>query len=110
MTQGVAIEQLLMDWTPEHRLVWVGDASMASYELFNSYHRNSLSGLGWLQRIRRACPASVWLNPDPQQYWEHPTVLSHRFSLSHVPTDIRWASWCGEAPQERPYRLGIALQ
>ncbi|MGC6508789.1 MAG: VWA domain-containing protein [Myxococcota bacterium] len=74
MTQGVAIEQLLMDWTPEHRLVWVGDASMASYELFNSYHRNSLSGLGWLQRIRRSCPASVWLNPDPQQYWNHPTV------------------------------------
>lgn len=76
------IADLLREWTPEHRLVWVGDASMAPYELFQPWGsgawdgsgRSSLSGLEWLHMIRRRCPASVWLNPDPVRYWRHPTV------------------------------------
>ncbi len=76
------IPDLLREWTPEHRLVWVGDASMAPYELFQAWGsgawdgsgRSSLSGLEWLTMIKRRCPAGVWLNPDPQRYWRHPTV------------------------------------
>lgn len=76
------IPELLRQWTPEHRLVWVGDASMAPYELFQAWGsgawdgsgQSSLSGLEWLLQIRRRCPASIWLNPDPERYWRHPTV------------------------------------
>lgn len=82
--QRVAIEEVLSGMSPHHRLVWVGDASMAPWELFGRYHGNpwgephsddaGMNGLGWLKRIREVCPASVWLNPDPQRFWDHPTV------------------------------------
>jgi uncharacterized protein len=77
------IEEVLSKMSPHHRLVWVGDASMAPWELFGQQHSNpwgtnttgvGMSGLGCLQRIRERCPASVWLNPDPQRFWAHPTV------------------------------------
>ncbi len=73
------IEELLHAWPTGSRLVFVGDASMASYELFQpfGYYGNAAtqsSGLAWLQRIRRQFPHSVWLNPDPERWWDHPTV------------------------------------
>ena len=69
-----SITELLSQWTPQHRLVWVGDASMAPYELFSPTWRDSRCGLDWLKLIHRTCPYSIWLNPDPERYWDHPTV------------------------------------
>lgn len=68
------IDDLLREWTIKHRIVWVGDASMAPYELFTPTWRDGLNGLNWLQKIKRKCPCSVWLNPDPKRFWKHPTV------------------------------------
>ena len=62
---------------PRHRLVFVGDASMAPYELFSPFGwpvDDALPGIDWLRRFKRACSASVWLNPDPPRWWNHPTV------------------------------------
>ena len=80
----VSIERVLGEMSPHHRLVWVGDASMAPWELFGRYHGNpwgteaetgqGLNGLGWLQRMKDVCRSSVWLNPDPERFWSHPTV------------------------------------
>ncbi len=79
--ERVGIEDLLREWTPQTRVVFVGDASMAPYELFEPWgyghtRQNAvvLSGLDWLKRIRQHCPSSVWLNPDPRRWWAHPTV------------------------------------
>ncbi|MBA2321613.1 MAG: VWA domain-containing protein [Deltaproteobacteria bacterium] len=64
--------------TARHRVIFVGDASMAPYELFSASGWPSgaeqLAGIDWIRRFRQRCPASVWLNPEPQRYWEHPTV------------------------------------
>lgn len=73
------IEDVIQDWTPQHRLVFVGDASMATWELTGAAPRvygdtRALSGLDWLVRVHQRCPASVWLNPDPERFWDHPTV------------------------------------
>lgn len=73
----VATERVLDDLTAAHRLIFVGDASMAPYELHASWGWSGAeqpSGLQWLQRLRSRCPASVWLNPDPPRWWNHPTV------------------------------------
>lgn len=73
----VRTDEVLGSLTPQHRLVFVGDASMASYELFSPIgwpSTEALAGLDWLRRFRQRCPASVWINPDPQRYWQHPTV------------------------------------
>lgn len=74
----VRTEAFLEKLTPRHRLLFVGDASMAPYELFSNFswpgEGGGLSGLEWLQRFRARCQASVWLNPDPRRFWAHPTV------------------------------------
>jgi uncharacterized protein with von Willebrand factor type A (vWA) domain len=71
--------EVLARLTPRHRLLFVGDASMAPYELFSATgwgfsDEERLPGLEWLRRLRKRCPASAWLNPDPKRWWDHPTV------------------------------------
>jgi uncharacterized protein with von Willebrand factor type A (vWA) domain len=77
----VHISTCLREWPEGTRLIFVGDASMASYELFEPWGDwqdgrlvRSASGLDWIQRLKRAFPASIWLNPDPPRWWAHPTV------------------------------------
>jgi len=82
--QPVSLDSVMRGWTAAHRVILVGDASMAPYELMSEWggarwgasgwERSTVTGLDWFKRIKRRCPASVWLNPDAQKYWEHPTV------------------------------------
>ena len=81
--ERVSIEDVLGSLSSNHRMVWVGDASMAPWELYGRYHSNpwgsseeraGMTGLDWLRRMKDQCPAAVWLNPDPVRFWEHPTV------------------------------------
>jgi uncharacterized protein with von Willebrand factor type A (vWA) domain len=70
--------RVLDELTARHRLIFVGDASMAPYELFSASGWPSVgeraAGIEWLRRFKQRCPASVWVNPDPRRYWQHPTV------------------------------------
>ncbi|HMV65482.1 MAG TPA: VWA domain-containing protein [Myxococcota bacterium] len=75
----VGTGDLLAKLTPRHRVVFVGDASMAPYELFSAVgwgwsEQDRVPGVEWLKRFKQTCPASVWLNPDPKTWWDHPTV------------------------------------
>lgn len=72
--ERIKIEELLTQWTPHHRVVWVGDACMAPYELLAPSWNSGRTGLSWIQDIQRHCPHSVWLNPEPQRYWNHQTI------------------------------------
>ncbi|MFH1091542.1 MAG: hypothetical protein V1742_08220 [Pseudomonadota bacterium] len=60
---------------PETRLVMVGDASMAPYELMatnGSIHIEERSGRPSLERLRQLSeffPHCVWLNPRPEVEW-----------------------------------------
>ncbi len=67
--------EVLAGLTPHHRVLWVGDASMAPWELFNTgYGVGGMAGIDWIRAFAQRCPASAWLNPDGPQYWNHPTV------------------------------------
>ena len=61
---------------PETRLIIVGDASMAPYELKGPdgsiyyYERQSRSGLSWLKYLGECFPHAVWLNPKRKERWE----------------------------------------
>ncbi len=73
----VPTHEVLANLKPHTRLVFVGDASMAPYELFSGMSwpgEDALSGIEWLRRFKARCSASVWLNPDPPRLWRHPTV------------------------------------
>lgn len=73
---AVPTSRVLDGLTSSHRLLFVGDASMAPWELFGARWggADGTAGVDWLRRLRQRCPASVWLNPDPRRSWDHPTV------------------------------------
>lgn len=75
--ERVPTEKVLAGWGPRHRVILVGDASMAPYELYESYAwpgQDAPAGIDWLKRVRARAPASAWLNPEPRRFWGHPTV------------------------------------
>ena len=82
--------QVLDGLTAQHRVVWVGDASMAPWELFQGagWGEPGPTGLQWLQRFSQRCPASIWLNPDPERYWDHPTVRAIGATVPMFPLTV----------------------
>jgi uncharacterized protein with von Willebrand factor type A (vWA) domain len=74
-----SVQDILLGLTLQHRVLYVGDASMAPYELFSEVGWGldaalRTSGIEQLRRLKARAPASVWLNPDPSPWWDHPTV------------------------------------
>jgi uncharacterized protein with von Willebrand factor type A (vWA) domain len=66
---------------PETRLVIVGDASMAPYELHasdGSIHieeRSGLPSIECLHFLAKAFPKSVWLNPVSASMWDYTRTI-----------------------------------
>jgi uncharacterized protein with von Willebrand factor type A (vWA) domain len=79
-SRSVPTARLFREHGAEARFVFVGDACMAPWELTAaggtgwSWDRHVESGLDWLLRIRRHWKHSIWLNPEPQRFWRHPTI------------------------------------
>jgi uncharacterized protein len=67
--------ELIRTYGPDYRLVFVGDATMGPYEIVQPggsiEHWNDEPGSAWLERLRRAYPKHVWLNPEPEDRWEY---------------------------------------
>jgi len=66
---------------PETRLIIVGDASMAPYELFNRngsiyYNTKSDPSIKKLEFLARTFKHSVWLNPKYEYSWSHTQTIS----------------------------------
>ena len=68
---------------PETRVVIVGDASMAPYELMatdGSIHIEERSGQPSIERLRQLTeffPHSIWLNPKPEAEWGWTRTIGH---------------------------------
>ncbi len=79
--EAVSTEQLLHTLGPEYKVILVGDARMANWELTHQYgaiyyyERNDIPGIVWLKRIADHFTRCVWLNPETPTYWNHPTVI-----------------------------------
>ncbi len=95
-------------WT----VVLVGDAWMSPYELTYSggaldyYHENPDTGLEWLKRLRRRCPKSVWLNPEPKRHLERADDPPHPAGLPDVPTHRRRSVGRRRRPARRQAQQG----
>jgi uncharacterized protein with von Willebrand factor type A (vWA) domain len=75
--EPVRVDDLLRECGKHYKLVMLGDAYMAPYELFGSYAERSderLTGLGWLLRLREHFTRSVWLNPESPRGWAGSTI------------------------------------
>ena len=82
------VDQLNGRW----KVIFVGDAAMAPGELLGTGPwgslpgERSLSGLDWLTFIHERFERSVWLNPDPPEYWNGGTAkaISEVIPMHHL--------------------------
>jgi len=78
--EAISTEHILHTLESDYKLILVGDARMAPWELteqygaIDYYYRNETPGWVWLKRIADHFTHAVWLNPDEPHYWNHTTV------------------------------------
>ena len=70
---------ILNKYARDYKCVFVGDATMAPYEITHSggsvEHWNEEPGAVWLDRFTEAYDKTVWINPTPQETWEYSTSV-----------------------------------
>ncbi|MBM4226291.1 MAG: VWA domain-containing protein [Gammaproteobacteria bacterium] len=68
-------QQLMNTYSADHKVVFVGDATMSPYEIMavggSIEHWNEESGATWMARLLALYPHAVWLNPQPEDYWSY---------------------------------------
>jgi uncharacterized protein with von Willebrand factor type A (vWA) domain len=73
--QRIPMQEVLRTYGPDYRLIFVGDATMGPYEILRPggsvEHWNEEAGSTWLGRLTSAFPRFAWLNPQPENRWEH---------------------------------------
>jgi uncharacterized protein len=66
--------KILRTYSPDYRVVFVGDATMSPYEIVQPggsvEHWNEEAGSTWMQRMTQHFPRMVWLNPEGRERWE----------------------------------------
>jgi len=77
--QRYPTQQLMNTYAADHKVVFVGDATMSPYEIMavggSIEHWNEESGATWMARLLAVYPHAVWLNPQPEDYWSYiPTI------------------------------------
>ena len=78
--QSILTGDLYHKYRKSTRVIFVGDACMNPYELFSAggvidyWDPDNSVGIECLQKMKQHFPQTVWLNPEPEQYWNHPTI------------------------------------
>jgi uncharacterized protein with von Willebrand factor type A (vWA) domain len=70
---ATATWDVLHTYGHDYKVIFVGDASMSPYEIVapggSVEHSNEEAGAAWIERVTRAYPACIWLNPVPEGEW-----------------------------------------
>ncbi len=86
----VTVTDLLRQCGPKYKVILVGDAMMAPYELLatspDEPGGKPMAGIHWLNAMREHFPHSVWLNPESPRDWSGNTVEVVRsvFPMFHL--------------------------
>lgn len=66
---------VIHNYGPDYKLVFVGDASMSPYEIARPggsvEHWNEEAGAVWIERLLNTWSRAVWLNPLPEEHWDY---------------------------------------
>ncbi|QGU00857.1 hypothetical protein SYNTR_2263 [Candidatus Syntrophocurvum alkaliphilum] len=87
LSDYIDTDYVLKTYDPEYRVIIVGDASMAPYELMRTGGiidwdlYNDRPGIDWLRRLRQRFEYSVWLNPIPKDYW---SWTDGAYTIKHI--------------------------
>lgn len=67
--------ELIRRYNPDHKVVFVGDASMGPYEITHAggsvEYWNEEPGTVWFQRMKDRFRKLVWINPNPPERWRY---------------------------------------
>jgi uncharacterized protein len=73
--EHVGTLEVMRTYASDYKLILVGDATMSPYEITAAgggiEHWNQEPGSVWLQRLLKAYPKFVWINPQPKGRWRH---------------------------------------
>jgi len=76
-SEPVSVSELFAETDRRYKLIIVGDALMAPWELMSSSGwpgDEGLEGILWLAKLREHYPASAWINPEPVHTWWQTTI------------------------------------
>ncbi len=78
---------ILRRYNDDWRLIIVGDATMSPYEILHPggsvEHNNKEAGAAWLQRLLDTWSKAVWLNPEPEGYWQYRQSIALVKNMMH---------------------------
>ena len=79
-TERTPTLDVLHKFTPDYKLIFVGDATMSPYEVLQPggsvEYNNAEAGAVWLRRLADQFPHFAWLNPEPEGLWEYRQSVS----------------------------------
>ncbi len=79
MTERIATFEILHKYPHDYKVVFVGDATMAPYEITHVggsvEHWNEETGAVWIQRFTSHFDKVIWINPTPKETWEYSTSV-----------------------------------
>ncbi len=103
--ESIPTADLFRKFRSTFKVIIVGDACMHPYELFaqggviDYWDIETDSGIDWLKRIKQHYESTIWLNPEPERFWNHPTIAAVArlvkmypltvTGLSHAVDDLR---------------------
>jgi uncharacterized protein with von Willebrand factor type A (vWA) domain len=73
--ERTSLYDILHTYGKDYKVIFVGDASMAPYEISSPYgsveHMNQEPGATWMQRITEHFDKVAWLNPVNENHWNY---------------------------------------
>jgi len=78
--QPMKVRDIVHECGRNYKLIVLGDALMAPYELMSGSNAAELGedrgkpGIEWLHILQQHFDRSVWLNPEPQRFWNGSTI------------------------------------
>ena len=80
MNERLNTYDLLHKYTHDYKVIFVGDATMAPYEITHAggsvEHWNEEAGAVWIQRVMDTYDKVIWINPTPEDTWEYSTSVA----------------------------------
>ena len=78
-TDTTSLYDVLHTYPSDYKVIFVGDASMAPYEIVSQYgcveYMNEEPGQVWMKRLTDTYNKVIWLNPTPEKYWAHTQTI-----------------------------------
>ncbi|WP_299982791.1 VWA domain-containing protein [uncultured Pseudoteredinibacter sp.] len=78
-TDTTALFDVLHTYSSDYKVIFIGDASMAPYEVSSQYgsveYMNEEPGYVWMNRLTETFDKVIWLNPTAKKYWRYTQTI-----------------------------------